>query len=56
MNGAIAEAVERLDRAKATLKNARIPYEAALKERDDALLALERLRAPKHPKDFPLCG
>ncbi|WP_157534366.1 hypothetical protein [Microbacterium sp. Leaf320] len=52
----IAEATERLERAKAALKSARVPYDAALKERDDALRDLERLRAPKPRTDFPFCG
>jgi len=53
---ALVAAQERLERAKAALKSARIPYDAALTERDNALRDLERLRAPKPRTDFPLCG
>lgn len=49
-------AAERLDIAKVALRVARVPYDAALKERDDALRDLERLRAPKPRTDFPFCG
>lgn len=53
---ALLAARERLERAKAALRDARIPYDAALTERDNALRDLERLRAPKPRTDFPLCG
>jgi len=55
-NPKLLEAAARLDRAKSVLKTARVPYDAALKERDDALRDLERLRAPKPRADFPFCG
>lgn len=53
---AIIEAVERLNRAKDAVRAARIPYDAAVKEQDEAWLHLHRLRCPEPRTDFPLCG